>query len=157
MLATSLTGGKSSPLYQDLVHDSQIAQDVTAFLLPMELSSTFLLVATARPGVPLEQVEERLSGHIEAARTRPAADHDLERARNQVVTGVFDELQSVENVADLLSRATTFFDDPAAVDNEIEKYFDVDSGSVIEFAARHLSPDHAINLRIVPRTNGGSG
>jgi zinc protease len=157
MLATSLTGGKSSPLYQDLVHESQMAQDVTAFLLPMELSSTFLLVATARPGVSLEQVEERLIGHIEAARAQPAADHDLERARNQVITGVLDELQSVENVADLLSRATTFFDDPAAVDNEVKKYFDVDSRSVIDFAARYLSPDNTINLRIVPRENGNSG
>jgi zinc protease len=156
ILAATLAGGKSSPLHQDLVHETQVAQDVSAFLLSMELSSTFLLVATAKPGVSLEEIEQRLLEHLAAASTRPPRAEDLERAKNQVVTGVFEELQSVENLADLLSRAATFFGDPAAADSEVSSYLSVQAADLGDFTARYLPPDAGVRLRVVPREDGES-
>lgn len=151
ILASVLSGGKSSPLYQDLVHQRQLAQDVTAFLLPMELASTFLLVATAKPGVELEAIEARLAHHLTAISSHPPRAEDLERARNQVATGFFDDLQSVESLADLLSRSATFFDDPATVDSEVSHYLDVQATEISDFSKQYLSPESCVRLRVIPQ------
>src|SRR5688500_11179157 len=50
VVSSVLTGGKNSRLYKRLVYDTQIAQDVSAFQQSGTLGSSFLIVATARPG-----------------------------------------------------------------------------------------------------------
>ena len=70
LLAAVLAGGKSSPLYRDLVYERQIAQDVGASVGPQECGGTFMLVATARPGVAAEALEEALLGHLARGRRR---------------------------------------------------------------------------------------
>src|SRR6202007_906329 len=50
LIAQILGGGKTSRLYQSLVHDKQIAQDVSAFNQSMMLTSVVQIQATARPG-----------------------------------------------------------------------------------------------------------
>src|SRR3954463_10416498 len=50
MVADALAGGKNSRLYKRLVYDMQIAQDVNAYQASQQLSSYFLIQATARPG-----------------------------------------------------------------------------------------------------------
>jgi zinc protease len=154
IMASVLSGGKSSPLYQDLVHQRQLAQDVTAFLLPMELTSTFLLVATAKPGVELSAIEARLAYHLTTESGGSTRAEDLERARNQVATGFFEDLQSVESLADLLSRSATFFEDPAAVDSEVSRYLNLQESELIDFSRRYLSPDSCVRLRVVPHGTG---
>ena len=57
LLAEILGGGKSSRLYRALVHDRQIATDVSAGQSSHELSSSFGIVATAAPGHDLAALE----------------------------------------------------------------------------------------------------
>ncbi|HXT50644.1 MAG TPA: insulinase family protein, partial [Thermoanaerobaculia bacterium] len=78
LLATVLSGGRSSPLYRDLVYHRQLAQDVGAFALPTELAGSFALVATARPEVEPETLEEAVREHLRRAVRRGGA-----RARAQ--------------------------------------------------------------------------
>src|SRR5258708_3837817 len=48
--ADVLAGGKNSRLYKRLVYDMQIAQNVNAFQASADLSSSFQIIATPRPG-----------------------------------------------------------------------------------------------------------
>ena len=50
VLATILSSGKSSRLYRELVHDRQIATDVSAGQGSREIAGSFSIVATAAPG-----------------------------------------------------------------------------------------------------------
>ncbi len=154
LLAAALTGGKSSPLYQDLAHERQLVQDVSAAVLPTELSGTFLLVATARPGVEIERVEAALSEHLSRAAAEPLSEAEVERARNRVVTAYFDQLQSLDNRAELLSRMTTFHDDPRRIGTEIDRYLEPTPNDLWEFAARSLGPDRRVVLQVVPHEDG---
>jgi zinc protease len=151
ILAMALGGGKSSPLYQDLVHRNQLAQDISVFLLTLELESLFIIVATAKPDGRISDIEERLDRHLASAAGTPLASDDLNRARNQVTTSLFGQMESVETLADLLSEATTFYDDPAAVDAESARYLECTDEDLTEFAARFLAPDRAARVRVVPR------
>lgn len=149
-LTTILTGGKSSALYQDLVHQRQLAQDVAAMVLPMELESTVVVIATAKPEVSREQLEEAIWQHLEnTVGTHRSAD-EIDRARNQLVTSYFSALQSVERRADLLSQYVTLFDDAAFLTTEIEHYESMRAEQLSEFASQHLTRDRATTLWVGP-------
>ena len=153
LLATVLASGKSSPLYQDLVHDRQIAQDVAVQVLPTELAATFFLVATCMPGVQPEEVEAALHSHTEAAMA-PLPEVELERAKNQVLASLFQELQVFDRRADVISELTTYFDDPQRINTESEEYFRIQPAAVVDFAKTYLRPQERVVLTFLPRGGG---
>ena len=111
LLATALAGGKSSPLYADLVYRRQIAQDVSASVFPTELCATVLVVATGRPEVAPADLEAALSEHLDRCAATPVAGANLERGRNLLLTSYFQEIQKLDNRADLFSFFIICFDD----------------------------------------------
>jgi zinc protease len=151
LLAAVLTGGKSSPLYRDLVYDRQIAQDVGASVGPQECGATFLLVATARPGVAAETLEEALLGHLAAAAAAPPDPADLERARNRMLTDYYSGLQRLDTLADLFSQFATYFDDPAAGLAEAERYLEIKPRELMEYAATWCTEPQRVVVSVVPR------
>ncbi len=154
LLATALSAGKSSPLYRDLVHDRQIAMDASAFALPMELTGSFVIVATARPGIEIEVVTEAIEQHLqEMIRNGPSAT-DLDRARNKVTTALSDQFQKLDDRADLLSMFTTYFDDPERLHHEAQLYADLTREDLVELAFQHLQPEARASLTVVPEGSG---
>ncbi len=151
LLAAVLAGGKSSPLYSDLVYGRQIAQDVGASVGPQECGGTFMMVATARPGVPAEALEEALLGHLAAAAAAPPDPADLERARNRMLTDYYSGLQRLDTLADLFSQFATYFDDPAAGLAEADRYLDVTPRELMEYAASWCTEPERVVVSVVPR------
>src|SRR6266550_3731175 len=66
--ATILGGGRSSRLYQKLVYEKQIAQDVGASQQSLILGSQFTIDATARPGHTPEEIEQAINEALDALR-----------------------------------------------------------------------------------------
>jgi zinc protease len=151
LLAASLSGGKSSRLFQDLVYDRQIAQDVGVYISPYEEVATFMLISSARPGVPVETLEKALLEHLDRAATELPAPEDLERARNRMLTEYYTALQKLDNRADLFSQFTTFFDNPGGIEWEIEQYQEIEGRDLLDFASQHLVESERVVLTFVPR------
>jgi zinc protease len=151
LLALVLSGGRSSPLYQDLVYERQLAQDVSCFVLPTELAATFAVVATARPETAVEELEGALWEHLERAARTPLAPAELERGRNRVLTATFEGLQQLDLRADHLSQATTYFDDPRILEQEVERYLALTPEDLQSVATGVLRRDAAVTLAVVPR------
>ncbi len=84
IVASLLTGGKNSRLYKRLVYDLQIAQDVYAYQQSQALGSTFMVVATARPGKSLDEIQKVIDEEIDRLAATPAEPRELERVRNQI-------------------------------------------------------------------------
>jgi zinc protease len=154
LLASVLAEGKSSPLYRDLVYERQLAQDVGVYVQPTELASMFLVVATARPDVEPDLLERALDERLAAAAARPPASRELERARNHVRVDFLEQLQSLDQRADLLSQLTTYFDEPERLDSELAIYLDIAAEEIQAVVAEHLLADRRIALRVVP--DGGT-
>jgi zinc protease len=150
LLAAVLAGGKSSPLYRELVYERQIAQDIGASLGPYESAATFLLVATARPGVAIETLEEALLAAVARAAAEPPDAADLERARS-MLTDSYSALQKLESLADLFSQFTTYFDDPAGVAREAGRYLEIAPQELMEYAAGWCGETERVVLHVVPR------
>ncbi|MFY9826455.1 MAG: insulinase family protein, partial [Thermoanaerobaculia bacterium] len=151
MLSAVLSGGKSSPLYRDLVYDRQIAQDVGASVSPYEKGGAFMVVATARPGVEVEALEKALLDHVAAAAAALPDPDELERARNRTLADTYSSLQKLDGVADLFSQFATYFDDPAGVAAEAGRYLQIAPEEMVELAATHLTESQRVVLQVVPR------
>lgn len=151
LLSAALTGGKTSPLYRQLVYERQIAQDVSAFVLPTELAASFVVVATGRPDTELAELEEIVHGAIETVASGKLRSSDLARARNKLVTSFSDQLQALDDRADLLSLFTTYFDEPQRITSEIERYLGQSAEDLASVARDRLTPEKAVTIRVIPR------
>jgi zinc protease len=150
LLSTVLAGGKSSPLYRDLVYTRELAQDVSAFVLPLEIGSTFMVIATAKPDIPPLEVERIITEHLERTADGPNQE-DIERATNRLLTAHHDGLQAFEQRADLLSLYTTYFSDPSRLEREMESYEQLTSEDLARFGRTRLGTDNRVALHVVPK------
>ncbi|MEM9102952.1 MAG: pitrilysin family protein [Pseudomonadota bacterium] len=64
LTAGILSEGKDSRLYKRLVYNEQIAADVSAFALPLEISGVFGVIATVMPGQDMAAVEKSIDEEI---------------------------------------------------------------------------------------------
>ncbi|MFQ5524905.1 MAG: M16 family metallopeptidase [Thermoanaerobaculia bacterium] len=151
LYSLAVSGGKSSPLYRDLVLEREIAQDIYAGLLPLELESTVLVAMTLRPGVDPAPAERILLDRLSGWQAEPPADTDFERARNKASVGYLHEIESFESRADLLSQFATYHDDPALIDTELDRYARVEPADLRAFARRYLEPERCVTLWVLPR------
>jgi zinc protease len=154
LLAAVLAGGKSSPLYRELVYERQIAQDVGVSVGPYECAGTFMLVATARPGVALETLEEALLRAVARSAAEPPDAADLERAHNRMLTDSYSVMQKLDSLADLFSEFTTYFDDPEGVAGEAGRYLAITPRDIMDYAAGWCSETERAVVSVVPREAG---
>ena len=149
LLSIALADGKSSPMYEDLVYRRQLAKNVGVQTLPTSLAATFLVVATANDGVEPGELEEAVGEHLTAA--AEGLDEALvSRAKERLRTEWWEELQSLDQRADLLSSFTIRFDDPERLNREARTYLDLTSEQLSGFARRVLRDERRAVLTVVP-------
>src|SRR6185295_11784131 len=118
---------------------------------PYESAATFMLVATARPGVAIETVEEALLGAVARAAASLPDPAELARARNRMLTDAYSSLQKLDSLADLFSQFTTYFDDPAGVAAEAGRYLEITPQDLMDYAAGWCTEPERVVLSVVPR------
>src|SRR5438067_710520 len=80
--ADVLAGGKNSRLYKRLVYDMQIAQSVNAFQASAELSSSFQIIATPRPGHTVAELQKVIDEELQRLQHESPTVRELERSLN---------------------------------------------------------------------------
>src|SRR5207253_4149395 len=83
LLTTVLAGDKASRFDRALVHEKQIAQDVAAYGLPTESTGMLLMQATAKEGVPIDEVEGALDEEIARLANGGVTEDELTRAKKR--------------------------------------------------------------------------
>ena len=125
LLAQILGGGKSSRLYNKLVYEKQIAQDVQVQNQNLLLGSVFDLQATAKPGVKPEDLEKAINTELEKLRAAGPTQAELDRARNLIEThiiGGLERLGGFGGLADRLNEYNQFLHDPGYLPKDLERY-----------------------------------
>jgi zinc protease len=85
VLATILSSGKSSRLYQSLVYDKKVALDTGGEYDAMTTDpDLFYFYGIPQPGQTLEALEKGLYEVIERLKTQPVPDRELQKAKNQI-------------------------------------------------------------------------
>ncbi len=150
LLSSVLSSGKSSRLYRKLVHEKQICQDAFAALLPLEKSSLFIVMATAKPGVSIETVERETLKEIDGVINASISDYEFERVKNQLVVAKVNEIQTMMARADLLNQFSVYFNDASRINSEIDHYFIIDKKDIQRTADKYLKEQNRSTLIFLP-------
>ena len=150
LLTTILASDKASRLDRVLVHEKQIAQDVTTYVLPTEATGMLLLQATAREGVAIEQIEAAVDEEIARVSIEGITDDELTRAKNRAEVEHAHQLETFDGRADLLGMLSTYFGDPSLIDRWLEPYRAATAENLAHVARKYLIPENRVTSFFVP-------
>jgi zinc protease len=150
VLAGLLTRGKNSRLYKRLVYDLQIAQDVTAYQNGERYSGMFLIMATARTGHTLAEIEKVIEEEISRIAAEPPTPRELGRVVNQYESMFVDALESVEQKSDALNEYFFQTGNPDYFQEDLARFKALDPADISAAAATTLRKDARVVLSVVP-------
>jgi zinc protease len=104
-----LAGGKNSRLYKRLVYDTQMAQDVSARQQSGALGSSFQIVATARPGKSIADIQKIIDEEIDRLRREPPDAREVQRAINQIEASFYRAMERVGSFGGKADQLNAYF------------------------------------------------
>ena len=148
-----LSQGKNSRLYKTLVYDKQIASDVSAFNHSLEISGIFGVIATARPGHSLNEIEKVIDDEISRfARNGPEEEELIrERAKQE-----FDFISGLERIggfggkSDLLNQYNTFLGSPDFFQQDYDRYQKSSVNQIRDVVRQYLDTRNRLVVSFVP-------
>ncbi len=136
-----LAGGKSSRLYNKLVYELQLAQEVSAAQDAYALTSIFDVQAFARPGHTAPELEAAIDAELDRFAADGPTEGEVERARNQIERSMYQGLQKVVGRADTLNMYNQYTGDPGYLPKDVERYAAVTPAAVQRAVRAHLRKD----------------
>jgi zinc protease len=156
MAASVLSDGLSSRLTKILVYEKQLATSVYAFNESREVSGNFVVVAEARPGATLPQIESIVTEEIaRLAKSGPTAE-ELERAKTKWEFGYVSGLERIGGFggkADRLNQYNTYLGTPDRFKEEVTRYRGVTAESVRRATATWLDTRNRVIVRFHPEAS----
>ena len=150
LLATVLSGDKASRLERALVMEQQIATDVAAYVLPTEATGMLMMQATAKEGVPIEEIERALDAEIARVAQGGVTEEELTRAQNRAEVDFAHQVENYDSRADLFGMMATYFDDPTMVHTWLDPYRATTREAVAGVAARYLVAENRATSVFLP-------
>lgn len=152
ILADVLSGGKTARLDKSLVRTKQIAQHVQAFQNSQEIAGAMMIVATARPGHTVAELESAIVEEIQRLQQEPPSPEEVERAVNRFEAQLVRSLESVSDFggrADRLNMYNVFAGDPGYLEKDFPRYLKVTPAAVQRAAQKYLAGPRVV-LEVVP-------
>lgn len=153
VLTNILSDGKNSRLYKRLVYDLQIAQDVSAVQFSRQLTSAFGIIATARAGHDLDELERVIQDELDRIKVERPMQREVARAINQFEAGFLDGLERVGGFggkADRLNMYYTYTGNPDYFNEDLGRYKALDPNDISSVARRYLRDNGRVILSVVP-------
>ncbi len=154
LVAGVLAGSKNARLYKRLVYDLQIAQDVFAFQGSAALGSQFCIIATARPGHGLAELEQVIQEELNRLKATPPSAREVARVVNQTEASFLDRLERTGGFggkADQLNAYHTRTGNPDWFGEDLARYKALAPTDVQAAAQTVLRDDGRVILSIVPQ------
>ena len=96
-----LSAGKSSRLYQNLVNEKRLANQIYAYNMENIDPGLFIFMAVCNPGVKAEDVETEILAEIEKIKTTATQIDELEKVKVNTKADFIYSLESSSSVGDL--------------------------------------------------------
>jgi zinc protease len=154
LLGQVLSDGKSARLVKRLVMDEQIAQSVSAGQMSQALAGMFLVVATPKPGVPVERVEKAIDEELARIAAEPPTAEELQRAKNKVESGAVFGLEPVGGFGGRAATLANYYlrtGDAGYLPEDLARYRRATAADVSAAARTFLGKAHRVVLTVNPR------
>ena len=150
VLSDVLSGSKNSRLYKSLVFDKQIAQDVFSFQYSAKINGSFLIVATAKPGIELKTLKENIFNEIEKLINEGVAEKEISRSKNGIKSSFIFSLQNIETFANHLNNYNCNLAEPNSFIYDLSRYDNIRVDDIKACAEKYLSKPF-VELNVNPK------
>lgn len=156
LLSNILGSGKSSRLYQKLVYEKRIAQNVNVYTIGMEDAGVFKIDAYCSIGHTPEEVEKEIWDEIEKIRTELVSEKELQKVKNQIESQTISGYQTVLQKADQLAHYYVIHKNTNEINLELDKILSITAENIRESAVKYLKPENSVVLYYLPKEQRAS-
>lgn len=156
LLANILGSGRSSRLYQKLVYEKKIAQNVNVYAIGMEDAGVFKIDAYCAIGHTPEEVEREIWDEIRKIHNELVSERELQKAKNQTESQMISGYQTVLQKADQLAHYYVIHKNTNEINQELDKILMITREDIRESASRYLKPENSVVLYYLPKEQRAS-
>jgi len=157
-VAMSILGsGQSSRLYQKLVKEDQIAQNIFANAGSRRATGLAAIIALFRPAVKPEEVEKVIYTEIAKLQAEPVADWELEKIRMRYRHDHAQQLSGTLSRAVQLAYYTVAWNDPNVINTEEARLNAVTKDDILRVSKKYLNPENRTVVTTLPKPKSATG
>ena len=140
VLASILSGGRSSRFNEAIVRQQQLSPSVFAAAAEMRGPGLFTITGVTSPGRNPADLEAAIDAEIETIKKAPIADWEIEKARTSARSALVGSLGSSLSRAMSLSQNALFYDNPNRINTLADDIANVTAADVQRVARQYLVP-----------------
>jgi len=149
LIASILADGPSSRLYNRLVVEDRLAQDVEAYQASEGLESLFYIEATAAEDGDLEQIKRAILDEIDRFKSEGPTDQELARVKAAQEAGFLRAMENLISRADKLNSYYHYFGVADGFARDLARWTGATGPDVKEWAG-WVFTEGRLDLRILP-------
>jgi zinc protease len=152
LLQALLTTGESSRLYRSLVDQQQLAVQVQSGHEATIDPYLFTFTVQPRQGVVPEKAEQALYAEVDKLKTAAVDDHELQKAKNQVISSYYRSLRSINRRANVIGRYQVLFGDYHKLANVEQEFNKVSAADIQRAAKEYFDVNNRTVATLIPDT-----
>ncbi|NWF50568.1 MAG: insulinase family protein [Ignavibacteriaceae bacterium] len=150
ILADILSGSKDSRISKKLVFEKEIAQDVSSFQYSGKYGGHFMIVATAKPGISLNQIKDEIFAELNKAASGEISLKEITKTKNGIKSSFIYSMQNIDTIADHLNSYNFYLSEPDSFLYDLMRYESVTPDDLIQTASSLVNSSF-VELRITPK------
>jgi zinc protease len=148
-----LSQGESSRIYRDMVYEKQMALAAGGQSLVLEDPGVFFFYAILQAGHTAEEGEKALLDQVQQLQAQPVSEEELEKAKNQIISGLVFGRETVQQKADAIGYAAVILGDLSMVNQQLPLYQKVTAADVQRVAQKYFRPDNRTVVYMLPEAS----
>jgi zinc protease len=151
VLGDLLTDGKSSPFYEVLVKETEVAPAVSAYSRGSELGGEFVLSVRSFAEKDLDEVKQAIDAAFSRFDDVGVRPEELERVKAGYETDFYGRLSSVLGKAFQLATYNLFAGGPGYFEEDLRRTLDVSADDVVRVYERYVEGRPFAAVSFVPK------
>ncbi len=151
ILSDILSGSKNSRLYKNLVFDKELAQDVSAYQFSGKFAGFFFIVATAKPGIKLNELKNEIFNELNKIRKEGITSEELVKSKNGIKSSFIFSMQNIDSLADQINSYNFFLNEPNSFNFDLKRYEDVQVEGIKRVTEKYFSRPY-VELNVIPNS-----
>lgn len=153
IFASILSGGQSARLHKEIVEKQQLGLMAAAMMMDMEHPGMFIVQGLPNMGRDIAELEQEIDRQIYGLLEEGISDQEFQKVMNQLEMEQASSNRKIEEIAENLATAQTYFKDTDFVNREMDKYTQFTKEQVIEIARKYIVPQEKVSIYYLPKQN----